>query len=501
MAKSALPGLEEPWDHVEFDYSHDQQEAQRRSAREKHPTEKGFEYILNLRRQSAIAAKRSWRKQINLIHSLLVTQKDIVTLTAGCEELEKKMTLFSESHEALEAIIDDEEERKLMLEDFEVISRARATLEEFNYIRIDQTSKISSRSSRKSSRTPPRNSSLSVREKRVQLEGDIASLRATMALAEERQRKELEYRRKMDEVQRKKMEIKQEEERAKEELKALEENFRIKQELVQKEAQMIASIKHEEDNHILLDEFSSRPPTEIGSRSLLEKFLDDQSASASEANVPHRNQSPILSTHWPPVCESKGRIIASQAASHAPLNPFSPPFKPIYTLANTSLKNPFQDALTMPTSAGVNGKKPKYMDQSLKLADESPEGQVQSKLLEVVKLLAETQNQTRLPLPEPEIFTGDPLQYPIWVKAFETLIEGRAIKQSERLHFLGKYVKGEAKEVVESFLLLDSEDAYNKAKETLKKRFGDPFAVVTTCRKKLEIWPKIQPNDSTGLRK
>ena len=112
-----------------------------------------------------------------------------------------------------------------------------------------------------------------------------------MALAEERQRKELEYRTKMDEVQRKKMEIKREEERAKEELKALEENFRIKQELVQKEAQMIASIKHEEeDHHILLDEFSTRPPTEIDSRSLLEKFLHDQSASVSEANVPHPNQ-------------------------------------------------------------------------------------------------------------------------------------------------------------------------------------------------------------------
>ena len=118
-----------------------------------------------------------------------------------------------------------------------------------------------------------------------------------------------------------------------------------------------------------------------------------------------------------------------------------------------------------------------------------------------MKLLAETQNQIGLPLPEPEIFAGDRLQYPIWVKAFETLIEGRAIKPSERLHFLGKYVKGEAKEVVESFLLLDSEDAYDKAKETLKKRFGDPFAVVTTCRKKLEIWLKIQPNDNTGLRK
>ena len=35
----------------------------------------------------------------------------------------RKMTLFCESHEALEPIIDDEEERKLMYEDFEVISR------------------------------------------------------------------------------------------------------------------------------------------------------------------------------------------------------------------------------------------------------------------------------------------------------------------------------------------------------------------------------------------
>lgn len=62
-------------------------------------------------------------------------------------------------------------------------------------------------------------------------------------------------------------------------------------------------------------------------------------------------------------------------------------------------------------------------------------------------------------------------------------------------------MKGGAKEVVDSFLLLDSEDAYNKAKEMFKKRFGDPFAVAATCRKKLESWPKIHPNDSTALRK
>jgi hypothetical protein len=95
---------------------------------------------------------------------------------------------------------------------------------------------------------------------------------------------------------------------------------------------------------------------------------------------------------------------------------------------------------------------------------------VQAQLTAITKLL-EVQNQNRLPLPEPGVFSGNPLQYP---KSFETLIESRAINPAERLHFLGKYVSGEAKEVVNGFMLLDGDDAYTKAKEMLAKRFGDP---------------------------
>ena len=91
------------------------------------------------------------------------------------------MTLFGESHEALEAIIDDEEERKLMYEDFEVISRENNAVLRMISEKIKsqeqeldlkspttsgstKTSKIFSRSSHKSSHMPPPNSSLSVRE-------------------------------------------------------------------------------------------------------------------------------------------------------------------------------------------------------------------------------------------------------------------------------------------------------------------------------------------------
>ena len=124
---------------------------------------------------------------------------------------------------------------------------------------------------------------------------------------------------------------------------------------------------------------------------------------------------------------------------------------------------------------------------------------VQAQLSTIAKLL-EVQNQSRLPLPEQGIFSGDPLHYPIWIKAFETLVESRAVSPAERLHFLGKYVSGEAKNVVNGFMLLDSEDAYNKAKEMLAKRFGDPFSVASGFRRKLEEWKPIASNDAIGLR-
>ena len=94
----------------------------------------------------------------------------------------------------------------------------------------------------------------------------------------------------------------------------------------------------------------------------------------------------------------------------------------------------------------------------------------------ITKLL-EAQKQKRLPLPEPGIFSENPLQYPTWVKAFETLIEGKAISPTERLHFLGKYVSGEAKaEEVNGFMLWDGDDAYQKGKrnvcQTIRRSIG-----------------------------
>ncbi|KAK3750705.1 hypothetical protein QZH41_005748 [Actinostola sp. cb2023] len=126
---------------------------------------------------------------------------------------------------------------------------------------------------------------------------------------------------------------------------------------------------------------------------------------------------------------------------------------------------------------------------------------VTTQLIDIVKNLVENQNYSKLPSPEPGIFSGDLLHYPIWIQAFETLIENKTTRPNERIHFLRKYVAGEAKEAIDGLLLLKCDDAYQKAKEMLSKRFGDPFAIATAYRQKLESWPKIQNSDVKGLRK
>ena len=122
-------------------------------------------------------------------------------------------------------------------------------------------------------------------------------------------------------------------------------------------------------------------------------------------------------------------------------------------------------------------------------------------LIELAKMLADQVSLSRLPSPEPSIFSVDPLSYPGWKSSFKILIEQRQIPPSERIHYLKRYVSGPVRDVIEGFFLLPSDMAYEEAKKTLDKRYGDPFVISNTFRDKLDKWPKIPPRDGTGLRK
>ena len=120
---------------------------------------------------------------------------------------------------------------------------------------------------------------------------------------------------------------------------------------------------------------------------------------------------------------------------------------------------------------------------------------------EIAKCFAEQMHIQRLPPPEPGIFTGCPLQYPGWKAAYNTLIESKSIPPSEKIHYLKRCLGGEAREAVNGFLLLTTDNAYHKASEILDKRYGDNFTIANAFRDKIDQWPKVASRDGAGLRK
>ena len=117
----------------------------------------------------------------------------------------------------------------------------------------------------------------------------------------------------------------------------------------------------------------------------------------------------------------------------------------------------------------------------------------------LIKAFGDCVNISRLPPPEPGVFTGDPLQYPSWRSAFGTLIESRDIPSAERVHYLNRYIGGKAKQCIESYLLIPTAESYHDAMKLIDDRFGDNFTIARAFKNKIEAWPKIAAKDSQGL--
>ena len=91
----------------------------------------------------------------------------------------------------------------------------------------------------------------------------------------------------------------------------------------------------------------------------------------------------------------------------------------------------------------------------------------------------------RLPQIEPEIFSGDILAFPAWLRSFESQIEAHTTTDEERLFYLGKYTTGEAKKVINGFLTLDGPGIFSRAQATLKQRYGDRYHIAAAFKREL----------------
>ena len=107
---------------------------------------------------------------------------------------------------------------------------------------------------------------------------------------------------------------------------------------------------------------------------------------------------------------------------------------------------------------------------------------------------------SRLPVPEPGVFCGDPLEFPGWRNAFATLIERANVASLDKVYYLKRYLGGAARKCVEGFLLVPTVDSYDSAMALIEKRFGSGYVVAQAFKQKIENWSRIGPKDSQGLQ-
>lgn len=118
----------------------------------------------------------------------------------------------------------------------------------------------------------------------------------------------------------------------------------------------------------------------------------------------------------------------------------------------------------------------------------------------LAQAIASSMNMNRLPVPEPSVFSGDPIKFLDWKMSFMTLIDKKPLPASEKMFYLKNYLAGEALKAVQGFFYRDSENAYLGAWRVLQERYGNPFIIQKAFRDKLARWPKVNASDPFALR-
>ena len=227
-----------------------------------------------------------------------------------------------------------------------------------------------------------------------------------------------------------------------------------------------------------------------------------------------RKQASILSRISSCLPEANGLVIEVSSAIVSPsitldaLKNFSDQIRLLYTNISDSLSELREfcddDSQTrfgsqlLQTQATLASLSTAVMSNIVSRSQQSQSSSVNSQVLESLKHLIQS---SRMPLSEPSVFEGNPLEYASWRNEINSFVDRDGVSAPERIHCLKKYTSGSARECIDGYLSVFTTDSYNAARNMLDSRFGNRFVVTFAFCDKLEQWPKISSNDHQGLQK
>ena len=94
----------------------------------------------------------------------------------------------------------------------------------------------------------------------------------------------------------------------------------------------------------------------------------------------------------------------------------------------------------------------------------------------------------------------DTLRFQGFMTMFETAMKPKTQVVKERLAMLIGFTSGEPLHLTETCLYQEPSVGYQRAKELLKKSYGNPIRVANTYMDKLQLWPRIPDGDGKAIR-
>ncbi|XP_071784536.1 uncharacterized protein [Asterias amurensis] len=194
--------------------------------------------------------------------------------------------------------------------------------------------------------------------------------------------------------------------------------------------------------------------------------------------------------------ENADPVPASENPAPVPnisLNPFAEPFDTIQQFPN-------HDATLVTNSSPIQHNTPQDGWTKIASSLERVITQLAEKSIqqgEVNKRLAVSSQLPKINVP---VFVGEPLHYPLWQNAFNALIDSKPLDVDTKLNYLNQYVAGKPRQVVEHYMLIGTEEAYQKARDVLADRYGNTSVISCAFTTKLEKWSRIPPRDAVALR-
>ena len=166
----------------------------------------------------------------------------------------------------------------------------------------------------------------------------------------------------------------------------------------------------------------------------------------------------------PPKIDDPAPQVSVPAFNQGNLNPETKPFVPTPPATVQQANNAVSNPTLQPTPTEFDHD-PHHNTSNVTTVPRQPTSDA-GVLTRLVDLLSQRNNHDSLPRPEPEVFDGNLLRYPTWVKSFKTFIERKTTDPSERLFYLVRFTSGKAREAINGLLPLNTENHM----ETLSRR-------------------------------